>query len=191
MEVDNLVSNLNRIENYVAKYIYKKYIELPEHVEQGEESEETDEVTNDDEEDEEDKEEDEEEEDEEEQDKFKYSKKPINSSRYKSYLNTIFMNDRKHIITQEQHLEMDLKNLEIANKEFAANPKTFKIREHKSLPDIKRCNFIRNEKNKLMRCDLPITEDDDDGKYCCRHTGKINMFWENYCKMVKKFIDNQ
>ena len=83
-----LVKSLNKLENYTAKYIYKKYIETaipettipetttPETTTPESSTPEQLEIT------------------------FKYSKKPNNNEDYKVYEDTIFDKERKYIIKQ-------------------------------------------------------------------------------------------
>ena len=141
-----LVKSLNKLENYSAKYIYKKYIEtaipettIPETTTPETttpESTEDTELT------------------------FKYSKKPNNNDDYKVYVDTIFDKERKHIIKQNDSLTEDLDNISLADDEYESDPIKFNRRQNNSYPDIKRCSYIRKHKNKLVRCKNSIIDDD-------------------------------
>ena len=105
---------------------------------------------------------------------------------YKEFTDTIFGLERKAIITQEEVLNEDLDNMDLADKVFDKAPEKFKRREYDSLPDVKRCTFIRKHKNKYIRCAMSITDDDNDdyNDVCYKHKSSINMYWENYCKLI-------
>ena len=161
-----LVKSLNKLENYTAKYIYKKYIEIntipettaPETTTP--ESTEDIEIT------------------------FKYSKKPNNNEDYKVYADTIFDKERKHIIKQNDILAEDLDNISIADDEYENDPTKFNRRQNNSYPDIKRCSYIRKHKNKLIRCKNSIINDDED--MCSRHEDTPNIYWDSYNELVDK-----
>ena len=152
--MDNLVKSLNRLENYTAKYIFNKYICNS---------------NNEDNKDEDNKEDD--------------------SISYKEFTDTIFGLERKAIITQDESLNEDLDNMDLANKVFEKDPEKFKRRDYDSLPDIKRCTFIRKHKNKYIRCAMSITDDGNDGNddgndVCYKHESSVNMYWDNYSRLV-------
>jgi len=127
---------------------------------------------------------------------YKYLKKKINNSlqsseekekeqeQYKQYINTIFSLVRPCIITQKESLEIDLQNMEIANEEYGKNDSKFKSRQFDSLPDIKRCYFIRKHKNKYKRCAHGILNADSD--MCYKHIDSINMYWDRYCEVLEE-----
>ena len=131
-----LVKSFNRLDNYVAKYIYEKYICSNEG----------------------------------------------NEEEYKKYIHQIFSIERPHIITQKESLETDLQNMDIADSEYNSNPNNFKSRQFKSLPDIKRCSFIRKHKNKYKRCANGILNDDSD--MCYKHLESPNMYWDRWCEIL-------
>jgi hypothetical protein len=170
--LDILVKSLNKVENYSAKYIYKKYIETttdetataeskPEsNPEATAESTEQTQIT------------------------FKYSKKPNNVDDYKLYSDTIFDKERKHIIKQNDILTEDLDNMTLADDEYENDPTKFNRRQNNSYPDIKRCSYIRKNKNKLVRCKNSIINDDEDT--CSRHEDKPNIYWDSYNELVDK-----
>jgi len=109
-----------------------------------------------------------------------------NTEKYKIYLNIIFSIERPAIITQKESLEINLQNMEIANKAYDINPANFKIRDYDSLPDIKKCSFIRKHKNKYKRCENGILNVDSD--MCYKHINSINMYWDRYCKVFEEFV---
>lgn len=177
MDLENVVSSLNRIENYAAKYIYKKYIE--EEVAAEEVEEEVEEVINSSGDDLED--------DPEPKIrvyKYKYNRRPLNRTKYKKYLQRIFNVERKAIITQNESLSDDLKKMSIADEQYSKDPKHFKITEYESYPDESRCCYIRSHKNKLIRCKNKIGKDEDN--LCNLHKDNINMFWNRYQYLVRK-----
>ena len=147
-DLSRLLKSFNRLDNYVAKYIYKKYIKNLQTDTQPT-------IVNNDEE----------------------------HKKYKTYINTIFSLERPRIITQKESLETDLNNMEIADEEYDKDPKTFKVRQFDSLPDIKRCSFIRKHKNKYKRCANSIVNDDSD--MCYKHIDSSNMYWNSYCNATE------
>ena len=110
------------------------------------------------------------------------------SIKYKEFTDTIFGLERKSIITQDESLNEDLDNMDLADKVFDKDPEKFKRREYDSLPDVKRCTFIRKHKNKYIRCAMSITDDgnDDNSDVCYKHESSVNMYWGNYCKLLKE-----
>ena len=159
--LDILVKSLNKLENYTAKYIYNKYIEIntiPERTTP--ESTEDPEII------------------------FKYSKKPNNNEEYKLYTDSIFGKERKYIIKQNDSLTEELDNISLADDEYEHEPAKFNRRQNNSYPDIKRCSYIRKHKNKLVRCKNSIIDDDED--MCSRHEDKPNIYWDSYNELVDK-----
>ena len=158
MELDSdlakLLTSFNKLDNYVSKYIYNKYIKKEETVEVTVEVivEETVEVTV--------------------------------EETLAQFLSNIINIDRPSIITQKKSLETDLQNMEIADEEYDKDPVKFKIRQFDSLPDIKRCSFIRKHKNKYKRCANGIINDDSD--MCYKHIESKNMYWDGYCKALEE-----
>ena len=162
--LDILEKSLNKLENFTAKYIYKKYIEIddiPEEISTSKSH--TTELST---------------------QNFKYSKKPINSEAYKLYLDIIFSKERKHIIKQSEVLADDLENMTLADEEYNKNPTQFKRQKYNSYPDIKRCCYIRKHKHKLMRCKNNIINDDDD--MCIKHEDSLNIYWDMYVELLEK-----
>jgi hypothetical protein len=104
--------------------------------------------------------------------------------KYKTYINKIFSLERPRIITQKESLETDLSNMEIADEEYDKDPKEFKTSQFDSLPDIKRCSFIRKHKNKYKRCANGIVNDDSD--MCYKHIESKNMYWDKWCKVLEE-----
>ena len=209
--LDILVKSLNRLENYTAKYIYNKYIEIEEPIETIETIETIESIesiesieliepiepiepinntTTDDE------------------DNietisedtnvipniisniipnpiiFKYSKKPINKEAYKLYKDRIFSKERKNIITQDEVLTKDLENMTMADKEYDKNPNLFNRKKYNSYPDEKRCTYIRKIKHKLIRCKNSIINDDED--VCSKHEDTPNIYWDMYNDLLEK-----
>ena len=101
---------------------------------------------------------------------------------YKQFIDNIFGLERKSIITQDESLNEDLDNMDLADKVFEKAPEKFKRREYDSLPDVKRCTFIRKHKNKYIRCAMSISDDDSD--VCYKHESSVNMYWDNYCSLI-------
>jgi len=152
--MDDFTKSINKLENYIAKYIYKKYIEIDLDANIVPDI------------------------------KYKYSRKPINQDDYNKFLHSIFSVERKSLITQSESIDEELKNISIADTEFEKNPKKFRVRQFKSLPDIKRCSFIRYYKNKYKRCKSCVLNNNSD--MCYKHKESINMYWDNYCSVIEK-----
>jgi hypothetical protein len=207
MDLYKFTKELNRIEIYTAKFIYKKYIETKnndndndndntiltitstsletETKTETEEKQTKNESDNDsDAETETEEEEEADAEPEIEIPKYIYSQKPNSNIDFKLYLNKIFANSRKSIITQEESIISDLKNIFIANNEYNKKPEKFKRLQNKSHPDIKRCCYIRKFKNKYIRCALSSNNEDE--KYCYKHYNKLNIYWDNYSQIINK-----
>ena len=112
--------------------------------------------------------------------------KEDDSISYKEFTDTIFGLERKAIITQDESLNEDLDNMDLADKVFEKAPEKFKRREYESLPDVKRCTFIRKHKNKYIRCAMSITDDgnDDGSDVCYKHESSVNMYWDNYSRLI-------
>jgi len=153
LDLNVLLKSFNRLDNYIAKYIYNKY--LKKEFESKSKSENNSEICN----------------------------SSNNNDNYKQYLNTIFSLERPFIITQKDCLEKDLENMEIADEEYDKDPKIFKVRQFDSLPDIKRCSYIRKHKNKYKRCANGILDDDSD--MCYKHIKSKNMYWDKYCEVLE------
>lgn len=159
--LDILVKELNKLENYSAKYIYKKYIERDEPPDEPPDTAESTSET-----------------------KFKYSKKPKNTEAYKLYLDRIFSKERKHIIKQNDTMAKDLENMTLADEEYEKNPNLFHRQKNNSYPDIKRCSYIRKHKHKLMRCKNSIINDEEE--MCTKHEESPNMYWAMYIELLEK-----
>jgi len=149
--MDDLAINaksFNSLENAIAKYIYKKYIEPEPNLETKDQPDE----------------------------------------KYQKYLTTIFGQKRKWIITQEELICADLKNMSIADDDYRENPIEFKPNDYDSLPDVKRCSYIRKFNNKLLRCANGIIHDESD--MCYKHEDECNMYLDIYTKLIRK-LDNK
>jgi hypothetical protein len=205
-QIKTFINSFNSIENYVAKYIYKKYIESSNEEEVESSDEENIESSNEEEvesSDEENIESINEEEEDEETPKTDtcpiYSKKPIDSTKYNQYLAKIFAKQRVSRITQEQLLtneincilkadeKLDEMCVELREKkkkcEITANTK-FSRTDIGSFPDILRCNYIIKHKNKLHRCGLKILS--DECELCYKHARLPNIYWDRYCELLEK-----
>ena len=171
--LDILVKSLNRLENYTAKYIYKKYIETVDipilidtpKKETPDENIELEEIIH---------------------EKFKYNSKPKNKEEYKVYKDIIFGKERKNIITQDELLKQDLENMNIADKEYSLKKSLFNRKNYDSYPDEKRCSYIRKIKHKLIRCKNSIMNDDED--VCCIHEDTPNIYWDMYNEYLEKMV---
>ena len=166
-DIDKLLKSFNKLDNYVAKYIYNKYIKGGEVVE-GVEGEEVVEGV-----------------------EGVEGGEGVNNKDNKcetlmQFMTNIFSIDRPNIITQKESLETELENMEIADEEYDKDPLKFKTRQFNSLPDIKRCSFIRKHKNKYKRCANGIINNDAD--MCYKHIKSKNMYWDGYCKALEKYI---
>ena len=155
--LDILVKELNKLENYTAKYIYKKYIETDEPPDT------TDPTTD---------------------PKFKYNTKPASAEAYKLYIDRIFSKERKHIIKQNDITTEDLENMTEADEEYEKNPNSFHRQKNTSYPDIKRCSYIRKHKHKLVRCKNSIINDEEE--MCTKHEESPNMYWAMYIELLEK-----
>jgi len=131
--LDMLSKQLNKLENYITKYIYKKYIEIDKP------GDKLDEDLN-----------------------YIYSKKPTNPIEYKLYKDSIFGKHRKCIIKQDEQLKDDLKKMKQADSDYNKKSLLFKKSKKTGYPDSKRCSYIRKYKNKLIRCKNSIINDDED-----------------------------
>jgi len=171
--LDTLVKSLNRLENYTAKYIYKKYIEIYTNTETSE-IQETTEILNTPETPDQ----------EQSIEPFKYSKQPLCKEEYKKYKDRIFSKERKSIIKQDEVLKEDLENMSIADEEYEKNPSLFHRQKHNSYPDEKRCSFIRKIKHKLIRCKNSIINNDED--VCSLHEITPNIYWDQYNDLIEK-----
>ena len=154
-----ILKSLHKLDNYIVKYIYKKYIEKAESAESAES-------------------------DEFKPSSYKYSKKPNNQEDYNKYIKSLFNIERPCIITQKVSLETDLDKMAIADEAYDKDPKKFKLRQFSSLPDIKRCSYIRKYKNKYKRCNINVMNDDSD--ICYKHINSPNMYWDRYCEVLEE-----
>ena len=162
--MDELTRTLNKLENYVAKYIYKKYIEIPDLPETQETTETTETPEN-------------------KYIKYKYSKKPQNIEEYNKYRHTIFSQKRKTRINQDEILNKYLANIEIADEDYELNSTNFKVRNYDSLPDILRCTFIRKHKNKYNRCCNKIVN--NEVEMCYKHEDDKNIYVDKWNELIK------
>jgi len=174
-ELDILTKSFNRLENYVTKYIYKKYIEQLTILEEPNQildlnNDDNNDDNNDNDNDTDNK-------------KYKYSLKVTNTDDYSKYLHTIFSQERKSMITQTESLNEELENMRIADEAYEKDPEGFHYKDYNSIPDMKRCSFIRKVKNKYKRCGNKIINDDSD--MCYMHVDSLNIYWDNWCKIIE------
>lgn len=143
-----LAKNIKSIENSVARYIYKKYIVSKSTIDENENEKEK-------------------------------KIKTIDNTLYRIYLQTIFNLERKtDRILQSDVLKQDKIDMDIANKAYDINPKSFKQKDYKSLPDILRCTFIRKYKHRYYRCKNKVINDDSD--ICKQHENSDNIYIDKY-----------
>ena len=169
--LSTILKSFNKLDNYIAKYIYKKYIENVAKIGDIEPVDSADSYDSADSADL-------------KPSQFKYSKKPINQEEYTKYIHTIFSIERPSIITQKESLEKELENIAIADEAYDKDPKHFKARQFDSLPYIKRCSYIRKHKNKYKRCNINVMNDDTD--ICYKHIDSPNMYWDRYCEVLEE-----
>ena len=163
-----LSKQMNKLENYIAKYIYKKYIEINTSSHIDNDISDSDTI-----------------EDELEEDlTYIYSKRPINPIDYKLYKDRIFEKDRTSIINQDEVLKDDLKKIKESDSNYNKKPLLFKKDKNNSYPDSKRCSYIRKYKNKLIRCKNCIINDDED--ICFQHEDSPNIYWDKYSELLEK-----
>ena len=166
-----LLKSFNKLDNYIAKYIYLKYIETPtinsinSLINNSDDNQDntldtlnTPEI------------------------KYKYSRKPSNQEEYKKYIHKIFKLERPNIISQKESLEKELQTVVLADEEYDKDPKKFIKIKNNSLPNIQRCSFIRKHKNKYKRCANRIVNDDSD--MCYKHLESPNIYWDRWCKII-------
>ena len=156
-----LLKSFNRLDNYIAKYIYKKYIEqdLDNPARKSRELEGLKPS---------------------QENPARKSKEPLQS--LDDFIKTIFNIDRPRIISQKESLETDLYKMDIADKAYDKDPKNFKLRQYECVPDVKRCSFIRKHKNKYKRCKINVMNDDSD--ICYKHIDSPNIYWDRYCEVL-------
>lgn len=96
------------------------------------------------------------------------------------FMNTLFI--KKKPLTADSYLQLELDEIAHANEDYAADPKSFpsKKTEH-GYPDEFRCNFIRQDKQYLKRCQSKAI---DDEFYCQQHMNTPNKFLREYEKAV-------
>ena len=163
-----LSKQMNKLENYIAKYIYKKYIEINTSSHIDNDISDSDTID-----------------DELEEDlTYIYSKRPINPIDYKLYKDRIFEKERTSIINQDEVLKDDLKKIKESDSDYTKKILLFKKDKNNSYPDSKRCSYIRKYKNKLIRCKNCIIHDDED--ICFQHEDSPNIYWDKYSELLEK-----
>jgi hypothetical protein len=95
-------------------------------------------------------------------------------------MNTLFIKNKP--MSADSYLQLELDEIAHANEDYAADPKAYpsKKTEH-GYPDEFRCNFIRQEKTYLKRCQSKAV---DDEFYCQQHMNTPNKFLREYEKAV-------
>lgn len=98
------------------------------------------------------------------------------------FMNTLFI--KKKPMTADSHLQLELDEITRANADYAADPKAFpsKKTDH-GYPDEFRCNFIRQDRSYLKRCQNKAVEDEF---YCTQHMNTPNKFLREYEKAVNE-----
>jgi len=158
-ELINSIKNLKNLDFYVAKYIYKKYIETS--------------VQNDDivykysskvl-------------------DKYKF-KLYLDTifNKQRPHLIT-----QKELLEQEIEAinEADIKfdDLQEESVNYLTSESRFPRSKTKSYPDTMRCTYIIKSKNKYKRCSLKVFSNDIE--YCKKHANQPNLFWDKYCELL-------
>lgn len=158
-EFDISVKSFKSIEMYVARYIYKKYIEEGDF--------------NDDK-------------------SYKYSSKVVNKEDFKVYLDTIFVKQRPRMITQDDILEKEINDINLADAKFddlqentkkqVTSETRFPRSETQSFPNTMRCNFIIKRKNKYKRCGFKVFSNDIE--YCKKHATQPNIYYDKYDELL-------
>ena len=96
------------------------------------------------------------------------------------FMNTLFI--KKKPMSADNWLQLELDEIAHANADYAADPKAFpsKKTDH-GYPDEFRCNFIKQDKAYLKRCQSKLV----DGEfYCQQHMNTPNKFLRDYEKAV-------
>jgi hypothetical protein len=98
------------------------------------------------------------------------------------YMNTLFI--KKKPMSADSHLQMELDEITRANADYAADPKAFpsKKTDH-GYPDEFRCNFIKQDRSYLKRCQSKAV---DDEFYCTQHMNMPNKLLREYEKAVNE-----
>lgn len=92
------------------------------------------------------------------------------------FMNILFI--KKKPMSADNYLQMELDEIMHANEDYLADPKAFpnKKTDH-GYPDEFRCNFIKQDKQYLRRCQCKSV---DDEFYCSLHINTPNKFLREY-----------
>lgn len=96
------------------------------------------------------------------------------------YMNTLFI--KKKPMSSDSYLQLELDEIIRANAEYAADPKAFPSKKTAhGYPDEFRCNFIKQDRSYLKRCQSKTV---DDEFYCTQHMNTPNKFLREYEKAI-------
>jgi hypothetical protein len=125
---------------------------------------------------------------------YKYSSKVLNKDDFKEYLDTIFVKQRPRLITQDDIIEKEINDINLADAKYDDLQETTKTQltsetrfprsETKSYPDTMRCNFIIKRKNKYKRCGNKVFSNDIE--YCRKHATQSNIYYDKYDELLDK-----
>jgi hypothetical protein len=103
-------------------------------------------------------------------------------------MNQILKSNKPRILTQEQMMKREIKDIEYASDLYEDSPEDYKtgLTEY-GYPDSLRCNFILWRKNRFHRCQKRIKETDDNIDFCCIHLDEDNIYEDEYMKIYTKF----
>lgn len=108
---------------------------------------------------------------------------PIEQEEHETkYMNTLFI--KKKPMTADSHLQLELDEIAQANADYAADPKAFPSKKTvHGYPDEFRCNFIRQCKTYITRCQNKSV---DNEFYCTQHMDTPNKLLREYEKAVSE-----
>ena len=102
-------------------------------------------------------------------------------------MNQILKSNKPRILTQEEMMKREIKDIEYASDLYEDSPEDYKtgLTEY-GYPDSLRCNFILWRKNRFHRCQKRIKETDDNIDYCSIHMHEDNEYEDEYMKIYTK-----
>jgi hypothetical protein len=110
----------------------------------------------------------------------------FNNKLYKLYCQQIFDLERHSFrILQDDVIKEDLKQMTIADKAYDINPKEYNINNNDILPDVLRCTYIRKYKNRYYRCKNKVINDDYD--VCKKHENTENIYIDKYNQLLEQY----
>lgn len=189
--MEQIANDFKSIENSIARYIFKKYI-MPKPIIQPEINEINDHLHSDS-----------------NSDSENNSEKDILSGEdildepnieqenanafdnklYKLYCQQIFDLERHSFrILQDDVIKEDLKQMNLADKAYELDPKTYNINDNESLPDVLRCTHIRKYKHRYYRCKNKVINDDCD--VCKKHENCENIYIDKYNELLEQYAHN-